>query len=162
MRRLATEQQKKAEEDIERLTKEYSEMSEERRDNDRQMEELKQEASEIERKVRRKFYEVSNLVSRIPRYARPIQHSGLSRELICVDYGFLTRGVNVSRCLSTYARTKRSSMSCLLNIGRCVTKPVCPCPPLIELLLSGFLNLPSSEVYMETLTETLGMEIVSS
>lgn len=55
MRRLATEQQRKAEEDIKRLTKEYAEMSEERRDNDRQVEELKQEADEIERKVRDSF-----------------------------------------------------------------------------------------------------------
>ena len=44
-KRLASQQT------IERLQREYEEMSVERRDNDRQVEELRAEANEIERKV---------------------------------------------------------------------------------------------------------------
>lgn len=49
--RHAEDRKARSEDEIVRLKKEYEIMSEERRENDKQVEETKQEADEVERKV---------------------------------------------------------------------------------------------------------------
>ena len=159
MRRLATEQQRKAEEDIKRLTKEYAEMSEERRDNDRQVEELKQEADEIERKVRDSFRGLFNrgctkLMGSLP----PPLAITLAERVIY--RGCLGLGDLFPRWLNICGRTRLNSMTCLRSTGHFVTRLVRR--TFLKIVVCLIVSVIFSEVYMETLANKLGMQVRST